>query len=76
MGLVMVSALRRLPKRSKSVSKQHLSLIDRPRPPEGRFQNTVQLQILDDLGRAPFSKAQVVSKFAFEQKIQSLRCVI
>ena len=64
----MVTALQRLPKRSKSVSKQHLSLIDRPRPPEGRFQNSDQLQILGDLGRASFSKAQVVGKFAFEQK--------
>jgi hypothetical protein len=52
----MATALRRLPKRSKSVSEPHLSLIDRPRPPEGRFKNNVQLQVLVDLGRAPFSK--------------------
>jgi hypothetical protein len=58
----MVTALRRLPKRSKSVSKQHLSLIDRPRPPEGRFQNSIQLQILDDFERAPFSKMQPIAK--------------
>ena len=67
----MVTALRRLSKPPKSVSEQHLSLIDRPRPPEGRFQNTVQLQLLDDFGRASFSKVQVVSKFAFEQKRRS-----
>ena len=67
-GLVMATALWRLSKRSKSVSKQHLSLIDRPRPPEGRFQNTVQLQMLGDFGRAPFSKVQAVSKLGFEQK--------
>ena len=67
----MLTALRRLPKRSKSVSKQHLSLIDRPRPPEGRFQNSVQLQTLGYFGRAPFSKVQVVGKFVFEQKRRS-----
>ena len=38
-GLVAATALRRLPKRSKSVSEPHLSLIDRPRSSEGRFQN-------------------------------------
>ena len=58
----MVTALRRLPKRSKSVSEPHLSLIDRPRPPEGRFQNSVQLQILEDVGRASFSKVQPIAK--------------
>ena len=72
----MVTALRRLSKRSKSVSEPHLSLIDRPRFSEGRFQNSVQLQLLDDLGRASFSKAQVGSKFAFEQKRRSRRAVI
>ena len=72
----MMTALGRQPRLPKSVSKQHLSLIDRPRPPEGRFQNSVQLQMLGNFGRAPFSKAQVVSKFAFEQKRRSLRCVI
>jgi len=55
-GLVKVTALQRLPKRSKSVSEPHLSLIDRPRPPEGRFKNSVQLQLFVDLGRASFSK--------------------
>ena len=40
-GLVMVTALQRLSKRSKSVSEPHLSLIDRPAPSEGRFQNSV-----------------------------------
>ena len=40
-GLGVATALRRLPKRSKSVSEPHLSLIDRPRPSEGRFQNSV-----------------------------------
>jgi hypothetical protein len=66
----MVTALQRLPKRSKSVSEPHLSLIDGPRLPEGRFQNTVQLQMLDDFGRAPFSKVQMVSKFLFESEGQ------
>ena len=75
-GLVMVTALRRLPKRSKSVSEPHLSLIDRPRPPEGRFQNGVQLQMLVDFGRAPFSKVQVASNFGFEQKRRSRRAVM
>ena len=55
-GLVMVTALWRLPKRPKSVSERHLSLIDRPRLSEGRFQNSVQLQRLGDFERAPFSK--------------------
>ena len=55
-GLVIVTALWRLPKQSKSVSEPHLSLIDRPRPPEGRFQNSVQLQTLGYFGRALFSK--------------------
>ena len=67
----MVTALRRLSKRSKSVSELHLSLIDRPRSSEGRFQNNVHLQALVDLGRAPFSKVQAVGKFAFEQKRRS-----
>ena len=58
----MVTALRRLPKRSKSVSEPHLSLIDRPRPLEGRFKNNVQLQVLVDLGRAPFSKVQPIAQ--------------
>ena len=52
----MMAALWRLPEQSKSVSEPHLSLIDRPRPPEGRFKNSVQLQRLGDFGRAPFSK--------------------
>ena len=58
----MVTALQRLSKRSKSVSEPHLSLIDRPRPPEGRFQNSVQLQMLGDFGRAPFSKVQPIAQ--------------
>ena len=72
----MMAALWRLPEQSKSVSEPHLSLIDRPRPPEGRFQNSVQLQLLDDFGRASFSKVHVVSKFAFEQMRRSNRGVI
>ena len=40
-GLVVATALRRLSKRSKSVSEPHLSLIDRPRSAEGRFQNSI-----------------------------------
>ena len=40
-GLVSVTALRRLPKLPKLVSKSRLSLIDRPQPSEGRFQNVV-----------------------------------
>jgi hypothetical protein len=52
----MVTALLRLPKRPKSVSERHLSLIDRPRLSEERFQNSVQLQRLGDFERAPFSK--------------------
>ena len=66
----MVTALQRLSKRSKSVSELHLSLIDRPWPSEGRFQNSVQLQVLDDFGRASFSKVQMVSKFLFESEGQ------
>ena len=64
----MATAFWRLSKRSKSVSKQHLSLIDRPRPPEGRFQNSVQLQVLDDFGRAPFSKVQPIAQFVSNLK--------
>lgn len=59
----MVTALQRLPKRSKSVSEPHLSLIDRPRLPEGRFQNCLQLQLLVDFGRASFSKVQPIAKY-------------
>ena len=36
-GLVVATALQRLPKQSKSVSEPHLSLIDRPHSVEGRF---------------------------------------
>ena len=75
-GLVSVTALRRLPKLPKLVSKSRLSLIDRPRPSEGRFQNNVHLQALVDLGRAPFSKVQMVSKFALEQKRRLQRVVM
>jgi hypothetical protein len=35
--LAKATALQRLPKRPKSVSEPHLSLIDRPSAPEGRF---------------------------------------
>ena len=49
-GLGEATALGRLLKRPKSVSERHLSLIDRPRLSEGRFQNSVQLQMLDNFG--------------------------
>ena len=49
---------------------------DRPRLPEGRFQNSVQLQMLGNFGRTPFSKVQMGSKFGFEQKRRSQRCMI
>ena len=52
----MVTALRRLPKRSKSVSEPHLSLIDRPRPPEGRFKIMFNYRYLSILGERPFRK--------------------
>ena len=55
-GLVNATALRRLSKWSKSVSEPHLSLIDRPKCSEGRFQNSVKLQLLEGFRRAPFSK--------------------
>ena len=40
-GLDAETALQRLPKRSQPVSERRLSLIDRPRPSEGRFKNSV-----------------------------------
>ena len=62
-GLGAGAALRRLPKRAKSVSERHLSPIDRPRPPEGRFKNSVQLPRLGDFERAPFSKVQPIAQW-------------
>jgi hypothetical protein len=61
-GLGAATALRRLPKRAKSVSEPHLSLIDRPRPPEGRFKNSIKLQQLGDFGRASFSRVQPMAQ--------------
>ena len=40
-GLGEETVLQRLQKQSKLVSESHLSLIDRPMPSEGRFQNSV-----------------------------------
>ena len=62
-GLAVATALRRLAKYPKSVSERHLSLIDRPRLSEGRFQNSVYLQMFGDFDRAPFSKVQPIAKF-------------
>jgi hypothetical protein len=61
-----VTALQRLPKQSKLVSEPHLSLIDRPGPPEGRCKNIVQSQLLVDFDRASFSKVQPIAKKRFE----------
>ena len=61
-GLAVATALRRLSKRSEPVSERHLSLIDRPRLPEGRFRNSILLQLLGDFGRAPFSKVQPIAR--------------
>ena len=62
-GLVIATAFRRQQERSKSVSEPHLSLIDRPRPSEGRFKKSFYFQWVDVIGRASFSKVQPIAQF-------------
>jgi hypothetical protein len=61
-GLAKATALQRLPKRPKSVSEPHLSLIDRPLPSEGRIPIVFLLQRLDNFLRAPCSRVHTIAK--------------
>ena len=71
----MVTALRRLPKRSKSVSEPHLSLIDRPRPPEGRFKIMFNYRYLSIWGERPFRKCNRYPLFSGGIKAMNLSIV-
>ena len=61
-GLAKATALQRLPKRPKSVSEPHLSLIDRPLPSEGRLKIFYLLHILVNFLRAPCSQVHAIAK--------------